>query len=80
MYFVQETPDLISLASQLADGDLGAEAGSAAAALLSSVAHSGFQLVVTAPTPHPLKDQVCLYAPYLAKTAQYTSPMSFIKL
>ena len=39
----------------------GSEAAtSAMAALLQSVSNSGYQLVVTAPTPQPVKDQVAV--------------------
>ena len=52
----------------------GSEAAtSAMAALLQSVSNSGYQLVVTAPTPQPVKDQVAVE--YI-----YSSPCTTKKL
>merc|ERR1719205_131118 len=59
IYFAEETEELLELHATLTSEGEGSEAAtSAMAALLQSVSNSGYQLVVTAPTPQPVKDQV----------------------
>jgi len=58
IYFAEETEELLELHTTLTSEGEGSEAAtSAMAALLQSVSNSGYQLVVTAPTPQPVKDQ-----------------------
>ena len=57
----------------------GSEAAtSAMAALLQSVSNSGYQLVVTAPTPQPVKDQVAVEYIYSSPctTKKLVTPLS----
>ena len=59
---MQETEELLELYASLtsnSDGDTstGQKQGSAMSALVQSISSSGYQLVVTAGTPQPLKDQ-----------------------
>merc|ERR1711936_653074 len=55
IYFAEETEELLELYTTLTSEGEGSEAAtSAMAALLQSVSNSGYQLVVTAPTPQPL--------------------------
>ena len=56
----QETPELLDLYSSLqveGEGGEGGQQGSAMSALLQSISSSGYQLVVSAGSPQPLKDQ-----------------------
>jgi len=58
VYFAEETEELLELHSTLSSEGEGSEAApSALAALLQSVSNSGYQLVVSAGTPQPVKDQ-----------------------
>ena len=57
IYFAEETAELLSLYSSLqesAEGQSGQQS-SAMSALLQSIASSGYQLVISAGTPQPLK-------------------------
>ena len=56
---MQETPELLDLYSDLQVEGEGGEGGqgSAVSALLHSISSSGYQLVVSAGSPQPLKDQ-----------------------
>ena len=40
------------------EGEGGEDASSALAAMMSSISNSGYQLIISAPTPQPVKDQV----------------------
>jgi len=64
VYFAEETPELLELYDTLKDeGESGGDAGgSATAALLSGIANSGYQLIVNAPTPQLVKEQVVMSA------------------
>jgi len=63
VYFAQENDELLELYDNLkSDGDSGTAAASAAAALMSGISNSGYQLIVNAPTPAPAKDQVVVSA------------------
>jgi len=56
VYFAQENDELLELYDNLkSDGDSGTAAASAAAALMSGISNSGYQLIVNAPTQHQLK-------------------------
>ena len=60
IYVLQETPELLDLYASLqaaGEGGEGGQQGSAMSALIHSISSSGYQLVVSAPTPQPLKDQ-----------------------
>jgi len=62
VYFTEENEELLDLYSSLtsnSEGDVGAggQHGSAMSALVQSISSSGYQLVVSASTPQPLKDQ-----------------------
>lgn len=63
VYFAQETEELLELYRTLkSEGDGGDAAASALGALVSGIANSGYQLVVSAPVPQPVKDQVVVSA------------------
>jgi hypothetical protein len=63
VYFAEETPELLELHATLRDeGESGEAAGSAASALLNSISNSGYQLVVSASNPAPVKEQVVMSA------------------
>lgn len=58
IYFAQETPELEDLYTVLAGEGEGSEAASSAfGALVAGISSSGYQLVVSASTPQPVKDQ-----------------------
>lgn len=59
IYFAEETAELLSLYSSLQESVEGqsGQQSSAMSALLQSIASSGYQLVISAGTPQPLKDQ-----------------------
>lgn len=56
VYFAMETPELLELYSSLDDGQ-NRQQNSALSALVQSISSSGYQLVVSAGNPQPLKDQ-----------------------
>jgi len=80
IYFAEETEELLELHSTLTSEGEGSEAAtSAMAALMQSVSNSGYQLVVTAPTPQPVKDQgVVSMAGTLSGAAGEDSPPSIV--
>jgi len=58
VYFAEETPQLLELYETLAAEGEGSEAASSAfGALVAGISSSGYQLVVSASTPQPVKDQ-----------------------
>jgi len=58
IYFAEETPELDDLYTTLAgEGEGSSAASSAFAALVAGISSSGYQLVVSASTPQPVKDQ-----------------------
>ena len=59
VYFAQETEELLELYSslQLTDDGQNRQQNSALSALVQSISSSGYQLVVSAGNPQPLKDQ-----------------------
>jgi len=58
VYFAEETEELLDLHSTLLSEGEGSEAASSAlAALVQSISSSGYQLVVSAATPQPVKEQ-----------------------
>ena len=60
--YIQENPELIELYETLrSEGEGGEDASSALAAMMSSISNSGYQLIISAPTPQPVKDQVYGY-------------------
>ena len=54
VYFAMETPELLELYSSLDDGQ-NRQQNSALSALVQSISSSGYQLVVSAGNPQPLK-------------------------
>lgn len=63
VYFAEETAELLELYDTLrSEGESGDAAGSAANALFSSISNSGYQLIVNAATPQPVKEQVVMSA------------------
>eukprot|EP00088_Acartia_fossae_P036569 TRINITY_DN3777_c0_g1_i2.p1 TRINITY_DN3777_c0_g1~~TRINITY_DN3777_c0_g1_i2.p1 ORF type:complete len:596 (+),score=158.91 TRINITY_DN3777_c0_g1_i2:27-1790(+) len=63
VYFAEETEELLELYDTLRnEGEAGDAAGSAASALLNSISNSGYQLIVSAATPQPVKDQIVVSA------------------
>jgi len=63
VYFAQENEELLELYDTLHnEGESPEAASSAASALFSSVSNSGYQLIVSAPTPQPVKEQVVMSA------------------
>jgi hypothetical protein len=80
IYFAEETEELLELHATLsAEGEGSEAAGSAMAALLQSVSNSGYQLVVAAATPAPVKDQgVVSMAGSLSGAAGEDSPPSIV--
>merc|ERR1719369_712452 len=57
VYFAEETEELLDLYTTLASEEGSEAASSALAALIQSISNSGYQLVVSAATPQPVKDQ-----------------------
>ncbi|XP_023344303.1 nicalin-1-like [Eurytemora carolleeae] len=58
VYFAEENPELNELYETLrSEGEGGEDASSALAAMMSSISNSGYQLIISAPTPQPVKDQ-----------------------
>jgi len=58
VYFAEETEELKELHATLVSEGEGSEAASSAlSALVGSISSSGYQLVVSSPTPQPVKDQ-----------------------
>ena len=56
---LQETEELLELYRTLkSEGEGGDAAASALAALMAGISNSGYQLVVSAGVPQPVKDQV----------------------
>lgn len=80
VYFAEETEQLLELHSTLTSEGEGSEAAnSALAALIQSVSNSGYQLVVTAPIPQPVKDQgIVSMAGTLSGTSGEDSPPSIM--
>lgn len=63
VYFAEETTELLELYDTLRnEGESGDAASSAANALMSSISNSGYQLIVNAPTPQAVKEQVVMSA------------------
>jgi len=63
VYLVEETESLVELYEtlKLESGGEGEGPGSSAlSAIMSSISSSGYQLIVSAPTPQPLKEQVVM--------------------
>lgn len=59
VYFAEETEELVELYETLkSEGEGGEPSSSALAALMSSISNSGYQLIVSAPTPQPVKEQI----------------------
>jgi len=80
VYFAHENEELEELYSVLsAEGEGSEAAGSALAALVQSVSNSGYQLVVSAGSPQPIKDQgVVSMAGQLPGAAAEDSPPSIV--
>jgi len=63
VYFAEETTELLELYDTLRnEGESSDAASSAANALMSSISNSGYQLIVNAPTPQAVKEQVVMSA------------------
>jgi len=61
VYFAEENDELLELYETLrSEGEGGDTATSALAAMMSSISNSGYQLIVQAPTPQQVKEQVVI--------------------